>query len=96
MPPNPRFLRIQSSGGGNACPIKAKHLTAEGLNPDEIAAYALGKVVTDQAAKARYSEIKSAGHGVGLVTSVQSAAAICDQLIAEYDAAKTEVRERFT
>ncbi len=69
-------------------------LIAEGLNPDEIAAYAPGKVVTDQAAKARYSKIKSAGHGVGMVKSVQSAAEICDQLIAEYDAAKGEVRKR--
>lgn len=63
-------------------------LVNEGLNPDEIAAYAPGSRVENQAAKARYSKIKSAGHGVGMIKSVEKTAALCDQIIAEYEAAK--------
>lgn len=66
-------------------------LIAEGLNPDGIAAYAPGKRVENQAAKARYSRIKSAGHGVGMVKRVETAAALCDQIIDEYRAAKRSV-----
>ena len=71
-------------------------LVAEGLNPDEIAAYAPGKVVENKAAHARYSKIKSAGHGVGMVKQVQSAADTCDQLITEYDTAKKAMATRLT
>ena len=66
-------------------------MIAEGLNPDEIGAYAPGKRVENKAAHARYSKIKSAGHGVGMVKRVQSAVEICDQLIAEYDQARAEM-----
>jgi nitronate monooxygenase len=59
-------------------------LIAEGLNPDEIAAYAPGKRVMNQAAKARYSKIKSAGHGVGMIQSVESATDLCNRIINEY------------
>ena len=63
-------------------------LINEGLNPDEIGAYAPGKRVENQAAKARYSKIKSAGHGVGMVKSVESAADLATQIVSEYHTAK--------
>lgn len=66
-------------------------LINEGLNPDEIAAYAPGAVVENKAAKARYSKIKSAGHGVGMIKSVEKTAALCDQIIAEYETAKSDL-----
>ena len=63
-------------------------LIEAGLNPDEISAYAPGKRVENAAAKARYSKIKSAGQGVGMVQSVETTAELCDQITAEYHAAK--------
>ena len=68
-------------------------LINEGLNPDEIAAYAPGKRVMNQAAKARYSKIKSAGHGVGMIQSVESAANLCDRIIDEYVRARMSFGE---
>lgn len=63
-------------------------LVQEGLDPGEIAAYTPGQRVQNQAARARYSKIKSAGHGVGMIESVESAADLCDRIIAEYDRSK--------
>lgn len=71
-------------------------LINEGLNPDEIGAYAPGKRVENQAAKARYSKIKSAGHGVGMIKSVETTGALCDQIIAEYAAARTTFSEQLS
>lgn len=71
-------------------------LVAEGLNPDEISAYAPGKRVQNQAAKARYSKIKSAGHGVGMIKSVETTAALCDQIISEYVAARTSFSQHLS
>ena len=70
-------------------------LIEEGLDPDEIGAYAPGKRVENQASKARYSKIKSAGHGVGMVKSVESAADLCDQIIAEYQTARQVMAKQF-
>ena len=69
-------------------------LIEEGLNPDEIGAYAPGKRVENQAAKARYSKIKSAGHGIGMVKSVESAADVAEQIVAEYHAARVELANK--
>lgn len=69
-------------------------LVNEGLNPDEIGAYAPGKRVENQAAKARYSKIKSAGHGVGMIKSVEATAALCDQIIAEYETARSAFAQK--
>ena len=65
-------------------------LVNEGLNPDEISAYVPGKRVENQAAKARYSKIKSAGHGVGMVKSVESTAEVADKIVLEYQTATSE------
>lgn len=66
-------------------------LIAEGINPDELLAVLPGKKVENMAAKARYSKIKSAGHGVGMIKSVQTTTDLCDQIIAEYAAAREQV-----
>lgn len=66
-------------------------MIAEGLNPEEIAAYTPGQRVENEAARLRYSKIKSAGHGVGMIKKVQSAKIICDQLIKEYDEAMSAI-----
>ena len=63
-------------------------LIQEGLDPDVIAAYTPGQRVQNQAARARYSKIKSAGHGVGMIESVESAADLCDRIIDEYNRSK--------
>ncbi|KCZ86045.1 2-nitropropane dioxygenase [Hyphomonas adhaerens MHS-3] len=63
-------------------------LIQEGLDPDEIAAYTPGQRVQNQAARARYSKIKSAGQGVGMIESVESAADLCDRIIDEYNRSK--------
>jgi len=64
-------------------------LIAEGIDPNDLLAVKPGMKVENRAAKARYSKIKSAGHGVGMIKSVESAAALCDQIIAEYQEAKS-------
>ena len=69
-------------------------MIAEGLNPDEIGAYAPGKRVENRAAHARYSKIKSAGHGVGMIKSIESATDLCDQLVAEYENARLALADR--
>ena len=71
-------------------------LVSEGLNPDEISAYTPGKRVENQAAKARYSKIKSAGHGVGMIKSIETTAALCDQIISEYRSAKGALAKQFS
>lgn len=71
-------------------------LINEGLNPDEISAYTPGKRVENQAAKARYSKIKSAGHGVGMIKSVETTAALCDQIISEYAVARQTLAQQLS
>lgn len=66
-------------------------LIEEGINPDELHAVLPGKKVENQAAKARYSKIKSAGHGVGMIKSVEKTADLCDRIIAEYRAARAQL-----
>lgn len=68
----------------------APSLVAAGIDLDELATTKPGKIVDAEATRTRYSKIWSAGHGVGMVTHAQPTAEICDQLIAEYAAAKEQ------
>lgn len=71
-------------------------LIQEGLNPEEIAAYAPGQRIQNQAARARYSKIKSAGHGVGMIQSVEFAADLCDRIIDEYNRSRRAFATKLT
>lgn len=67
-------------------------LVDAGLNPDDIPAYATGKAVTNpRKVEGRYTRIKSAGHGVGMIKRVERTATLCDQITEEYDAAKRDL-----
>ncbi len=63
-------------------------LIEEGIDPDELLAMKPGETVKATAEKARYSKIKSAGQGIGMIKAVESAADLCDRIIAEYREAK--------
>ncbi|MEQ9434267.1 nitronate monooxygenase [Hyphomonas sp.] len=66
-------------------------LIEAGLNPDEIPAYSAGmSVINPKKMDGRYTRIKSAGHGVGMIKSVERTADLCDQIIKEYHAAKRD------
>ena len=69
-------------------------LESEGLDPVELATRKPGDIVQTSAAKARYSKVKSAGQGIGMIREVESAADICDRMIAEYEAAKREFAQQ--
>ena len=66
-------------------------LIAEGIDLDELAATKPGKVLASDAVRARYSKIRSCGHGVAMVQRIEPAADICDRLIREYKTAKKQL-----
>ncbi|MEM9725853.1 MAG: nitronate monooxygenase [Pseudomonadota bacterium] len=65
-----------------------KSLIEQGLDLEELATTKPGAVLANGVFRERYSKVKSCGHGVGMVTSSESAAEICDMLIEQYAAAK--------
>lgn len=69
-------------------------LLDEGIDLDVLATTRPGKIVTASGAKTRYAKIKSAGHGVGMVKQIHSAADLCDRIIAEYQTAREHMKER--
>jgi hypothetical protein len=50
-----------------------------------------GEQVDAKQAKSRFKDIWSSGHGVGMVASKQPTAAVCDEIIGQYQAAQTEL-----
>ncbi|MCG8440667.1 MAG: nitronate monooxygenase [Caulobacterales bacterium] len=69
-------------------------LIAEGYDPDALAVTPPGAFIPTSAAKARYSKVKSAGQGVGMIKAAESAADLCDRMIAEYHAAREDLARR--
>jgi nitronate monooxygenase len=63
-----------------------------GVDLDELATTIPGRIVSSGVVRERYSRVRSCGHGVGMITAVQHAGDICDQLIAEYEAARGRAR----
>jgi len=68
-------------------------LIEAGVDLEELATTIPGEVMASGKVKERYSKVLSAGQGVGMVTKTMATAALCDQIIAEYDAAKAEFSE---
>lgn len=62
-----------------------------GIDLDELATTIPGAVMASGKVRERYSKVKSCGQGVGMVKAIESAAAICDRLVAEYAAARAEL-----
>ncbi|MHA7900473.1 MAG: NAD(P)H-dependent flavin oxidoreductase [Henriciella sp.] len=72
-------------------------LIEAGLDPDDIPAYSKGmSVINPKKMAGRYTKIKSAGHGVGMIKSVERTADLCNQIIAEYKAAKSSFSTTLT
>ncbi len=71
-------------------------LERAGIDLDELAVTRPGKIVTSSGDKVqkRYNGLWSAGHGVGAITESRPTAAIVEQLIAEYAAAKDELHTK--
>ena len=69
-------------------------LQEAGLEIAELAVVPPGEKIDRPESKGRYKKIWSAGHGVGMVKETVPAAALCEQIIAEYVAAKTEILGR--
>lgn len=65
-----------------------------GLDLDEVKETPPGQIVDPGKARGRYKKIFSAGQGVGMVNEAQTTAELCDELIAQYRAARVAVRER--
>ncbi len=66
-------------------------LIESGIDLKELATTVPGEVVSAGVVRERYSKVKSCGHGVGMIKQVESAADICDRIIAEYERAKSEL-----
>lgn len=67
-------------------------LLDNGIDLNVLATTIPGAVMESGVVRERYSKVRSCGHGVGTVTRVESAAAICDRLAAEYRAARSSLR----
>lgn len=64
-------------------------LIEAGVDLNELATTIPGEIMASGKVAERYSKVLSAGHGVGMVKKVESAADLCAQLKSEYHAAKT-------
>ena len=72
----------------------APSLVKAGIDLDELAVTRPGAIVTSSGqSKQRYKGIWSAGHGIGATKSVQKTADLCEQLIQEYEQARTQFAE---
>ncbi len=65
-------------------------LRAAGIEPDDLAVIRPGEIIDSTEAAKKYSNIYSAGHGVGMVKKRESAHDICQRIIAEYEAARQQ------
>jgi nitronate monooxygenase len=65
-------------------------LIQAGIDVEELAVTRPGKIVTsDGQSRQGYNGIWSAGHGIGATKAVVSVASLCEQLVAEYESAKS-------
>jgi nitronate monooxygenase len=71
----------------------APSLRNAGIDPDELGARRPGEVTATDAVKARFSKVWSSGHGVGMVNESVPAAQLCEDITAQYEAAKARMRE---
>ena len=71
-----------------------KSLIEQGIDLDVLATTKPGEIMPSGVVRERYSKVRSCGHGVGMVTRIESAAEICDALIPQYDAAKAALKSR--
>jgi nitronate monooxygenase len=69
-------------------------LIENGIDLEELATTVPGEIISSGKVRERYTKVRSAGQGVGMVNKVEPTSAICKQLIAEYGAAKTELLNR--
>jgi nitronate monooxygenase len=66
----------------------APSLTAAGIDLDVLRTTLPSKIVSSQENKKRWKDIYTAGHGVGNIADVPTAAELCRRLIAQYNEAK--------
>ena len=66
-------------------------LLAAGVDLDVLRTTLPGKIVSAQENKKRWKDIYTAGHGVGNIDDIPSAAELCRRLIAQYRDAKAEL-----
>src|SRR5262249_23976767 len=66
-------------------------LLAAGINLDALRTTLPGKVVSAQENKKRWKDIYTAGHGVGNIDDIPTAAGLCRRLIEQYRAARKDL-----
>jgi nitronate monooxygenase len=81
---------LTSSMDGTPANWLAPSLIAAGIDLDVLRTTLPGKVVSSQENKKRWKDIYTAGHGVGNIEDVPSAAELCRRLIAQYHEAKRD------
>ena len=69
----------------------APSLLAAGIDLDVLRTTLPGKIVAAGESKKRWKDIYTAGHGVGNIEDVPTAAELCRRLVAQYRAAKTDL-----
>ncbi len=69
----------------------APSIQEAGIDLADLAVVPPGEVIERPEARGRYKKIWSAGHGVGMVQESVPAAALCDQIIGEYESARQAV-----
>jgi nitronate monooxygenase len=81
---------LTSSMDGTPANWLAPSLIAAGIDLDVLRTTLPGKVVSSQENKKRWKDIYTAGHGVGNIGDVPTAAELCRRLIAQYREAERE------
>ena len=66
-------------------------LLAAGVDLDVLRTTLPGKIVAAQENKKRWKDIYTAGHGVGNIEDIPTAAELCRRLVAQYRAAKSDI-----
>ena len=69
----------------------APSLLAAGIDLDVLRTTLPGKIVAAQENKKRWKDIYPAGHGVGNIEDIPTAAELCRRLVAQYRAAKSDI-----
>ena len=72
----------------------APSIEAAGLDLEEVKAVPPGKMLERDRTRGRYKRIFSAGQGVGMVRETRTTAEICDELIEQYELARTDLGDR--
>src|SRR5260221_11044525 len=89
--PGPTDVSLAASIDGAPANWVTPSLLAAGVDLDILRTTLPGKIVAAQENKKRWKDIYTAGHGVGNIEDVPTAAELCRRLVEQYRAAKKDL-----